>query len=98
VILDIQPHDRPGEFALVGELDMSTAPLLLAALKAPASEGDLRLCIERLHFCDSSGVQALIALAATGQRVTLVCPRANVARVFDIMGMHKVPGIEIRSR
>jgi len=97
VILDIQPLERPGEFALVGELDMTTAPLLVTALEAPASEGDLRLCIERLRFCDSSGIRALIALAACGRRVTLVGPRANVAEVFDIMGMQNVPGIEIRS-
>jgi anti-anti-sigma factor len=95
VILDVQPLARPDEFAIVGELDMSSAPSFITALQEPAMRGELRLFAERLTFCDSSGVRALIEVARAARRITIVCPPDNVVQVFELMGLRDTADIVI---
>jgi anti-anti-sigma factor len=95
VMLDVQPLARRDEFAIIGELDMSSAPSLITALQEPAKRGELRLLLEQLTFCDSSGVRALIEVARTARRITLVCPPDNVVQVFEMTGLRDIAGIVI---
>jgi anti-anti-sigma factor len=94
-MFEIQPLGRPGEFALVGELDMCSAPELLTALGEQAHGGELRLFMDQLAFCDAAGIHALIKLARMAQRITLVHPRPSVSCVFEIVGLGDVSGIVV---
>jgi anti-sigma B factor antagonist len=80
---------RPGDIlVLSGELDMATAPQLLAALERLTTEGVSRIVLELsgLQFCDSSGlsvfVQAHQALQAEGGALQLRHPSARLSALL----------------
>jgi anti-sigma B factor antagonist len=76
-----------------GELDVHTAPTLIAAVAQAFEAGATSLEIDAAHlqFCDSSGIQVLVqareqALAADGTvRVTNV--RGPVEKVLTVTGL-----------
>lgn len=76
--------------AVTGELDLATAPRLLeAAEQALARRPGAPLAIELsgLTFIDSSGLRALLSIAAhTRGRVALVGPTPAVGRILDMTG------------
>ncbi|MDO8185409.1 STAS domain-containing protein [Conexibacter sp. JD483] len=73
-----------------GELDLATAPLLLAALRSHFEEGDERLVIDlrQLSFMDSSGLRLLVSEADRAQRdgyeLTIVRGGAEVSRLVRL--------------
>ncbi|GLF99285.1 STAS domain-containing protein [Streptomyces yaizuensis] len=79
-----------------GELDHHTADVLSTPLDAALAQGRSRLVIDcsRLEFCDSTGLNVLLAARlkadAAGGGVHLAGLRPVVARVLEITGAEAV--------
>jgi anti-anti-sigma factor len=84
---------------LVGELDASNAEALLEDLgKDIAEGGTITLDLSGLSFVDSMGLRTFLRVAAalTGSgRLVLHAPQRSVARTFELVGIEKVPNIEL---
>jgi anti-sigma B factor antagonist len=100
-VIDVsQPSDDLCLVALSGELDLSGAPELSQALAAVAETPGRRVVVDlsRLAFMDSMGLRVLItgakAVESTGGTMTLVGPRPNVQRLFEIVRLAEVISIE----
>ena len=95
---------EPGHTALrvTGDLDLETAPQLLAAIEPHLAGGSesLLLDLSRLAFIDSSGLSALIRvnqrMTDAGRELTIVSPAPPVAKVLEITGLDAV--LPLRSR
>ncbi len=78
-------------FTLRGELDMLSAPQLTSRFlnAIDRSVADVVLDVQRLDFCDSSGLAALVRLAQHLDRgtVTVAGPRPIVRRLLEVSGM-----------
>ena len=90
----------PG-LALAGELDVSTAPQLIAELAAIASEDDVLLDLTDLTFIDSAGMHVIRAFARCRNgrgRVVLANPSHAVLRSPAVVAAeHEVIEIVARS-
>ncbi len=91
-----------GALALAGEVDLSNADDVPAAIQSLApQEGDLVIDVSELRFIDSTGVRVLLSLASErGQRggnLVLERPEGVVRRVLGLMGIERAPYLEIRS-
>jgi anti-sigma B factor antagonist len=79
--------------ALLGELDIDTAPDLLGVLSPFLDEGppEVVLDFSGLTFIDSSGISVLIAaqqrLLAGGRRLRVSAPRPHATMVFEVAGL-----------
>jgi anti-anti-sigma factor len=84
--------------AVVGELDVMTAPILLGAGAAIASQDAtaLRLNLVGVRFIDVSGVDALVRLQDTtilmGSLLEIVAWSQAVARVLDLLDLRQAFG------
>ena len=78
------------------EIDITNAPQLRSALLSAAAHGHGTLVADmtRTRFCDSSGLQTLLAAhnraQSEGGQLLLVIPATAVLRVFAITGMNRV--------
>ena len=78
------------------EIDITNAPALRSALLDAAAHGygTLVADLTRTRFCDSSGLQTLLAAhnraQAEGGELLLVIPATAVLRVFELTGMDRV--------
>ena len=78
------------------EIDITNTPELRAALLEAAAHGHGRLVADltRTRFCDSSGLQTLLAAhkraQAEGGEMLLVIPGTAVLRVFAITGVDRI--------
>ncbi len=82
-----------------GELDLATAPSLMAAVTELASAGGPPAVIDLSHvtFCDSSGLGALIAarqLLPAENSLVLRQPSASVRKLLALTGMTRMFTIE----
>ena len=81
-----------------GELDLATAPCLVAAAESLLSQQPQSLVVDLTGttFLDSSGARELVRVArraaAVGVAVEVVCPRANrpVRLVVDLLELRAV--------
>jgi anti-sigma B factor antagonist len=79
--------------ALVGELDVTTAPELERRLSELDAQAPARVVLDlnELSFVDSAGVSVLIKAkkqaGANGRELVLQRPTAQVHRVFALVGM-----------
>ncbi len=86
----VERRERMLVAAPAGELDLATAPLLLAALRTHAEEDDERLVIDlrQLSFMDSSGLRLLVAetdrARRDGYELTIVRGGAEVSRLVRL--------------
>lgn len=88
---------------LAGEVDLSTAELLAAAVSAlVAGAGDeraVRLDLTSLRFMDVAACRALVhataPFRAAGGRVLLVDPLPPVAHVLGMLGVDALPGVRL---
>lgn len=76
-----------------GELDLSTVPVLTAAL-AEVDDGDVELDCSDLSFVDATGLRALQvaheACARRGCKLVLVDPSPALRRVAQMVGLESV--------
>ena len=89
----IDTHRSDGVVRVVvrGELDLSTAPELDAALVAPEIAGTpVRLDLSEMGFMDSSGLAVLIGARRRAQEegldLTVSGPNEHVRRLLDLTG------------
>ncbi|MFI6927193.1 STAS domain-containing protein [Nonomuraea spiralis] len=89
---------RPGapRVSVTGDLDYNTAEELLNTAVAALDGGgvtDLHLDFGGLHFCDSSGLSALLRIhhhaAAAGARLHLEQRPPVLERLLDVSGTHE---------
>jgi anti-sigma B factor antagonist len=79
--------------AVEGEIDIATAPRMIAALNAALAEIATPLIVDLsgVVFMDSTGLALLInarrRVVRRGQGFAIVCPHGPVARVFEIADM-----------
>ncbi|GIJ52249.1 hypothetical protein Val02_91350 [Virgisporangium aliadipatigenens] len=92
--LDQQP-DRT-VVTVTGDLDLETAPELLARTDGvlAAGPGALVIDLSGLAFIDSSGLSALIRMnqrmAGSGRPFEIISPPRTVAKAFEITGLDQV--------
>jgi anti-anti-sigma factor len=102
VVRSLEVDDLGGcSYVLRGQLDLDTVPVLRNAVRAAIEPGaTIDLDFTEVTFLDSSGLQALVALAsdvAPGQ-VNVVGVTGGPLNVLsltgllDIRGLHVVPG------
>jgi anti-anti-sigma factor len=105
-LLDVQIVPRGPDVVVraAGELDISTAPLLLDAVEC-AVDGvhppAMVLDLTRLRFCDASGLRVVVATwrrihQARGRMTVVVEPDGPVARILKVTDMNRL--LLIRSR
>ncbi len=95
----VLPHERAPGLRLVGELDLSTVGLLLAALDTLPQAAEV-LDLAELSFMDASGLHALEEYAGARDEATpLVLENVSepIRRLFQITGASLDPDIELRS-
>lgn len=79
--------------AVEGELDIATAPRMIAALNDAFAELELPLVVDlsSVNFMDSTGLALLInayrRVKRRGQGFAIVCPGGPISRVFEIADM-----------
>jgi anti-sigma B factor antagonist len=78
--------------AVEGELDLSTAPRLKWMLLDALQTGFDRLVVDlsRATFMDSTALGVLVGVKRRldgGERLVIVCPRADVLKIFEFAGM-----------
>jgi len=86
---EIQQTDEPGliRLTLVGELDLSTAPLLKERLSSLRSDAlVVRLDLSKLAFIDSSGLHVLLEAVHDAGRLLQVEPELapQVRRLLEL--------------
>ena len=76
-----------------GELDIATAPRMIAALNEALSDMDSPLIVDLsdVVFMDSTGLALLMnarrRVTRRGQGFAIVCPAGPISRVFEIADM-----------
>jgi anti-sigma B factor antagonist len=95
-------RDETGILAVRGEIDPASAEEFRARLEVAAREGsgDLVLDLRELRFMDSSGLHALLDIAATleeGRAVVLRSPQRGVRRLFEVAGIERVSGFRVET-
>jgi anti-sigma B factor antagonist len=77
-----------------GELDLSTVPDLVEALRDPGDAQGVVIDLLLLNLMDSSGLHALIAaqrrLHADGKQLSVLCPDGSVRRILQLTGAETV--------
>jgi anti-anti-sigma factor len=87
------PADGVAVLRVGGELDVHTAPTLVAAIAQAFDAGATSLEIDAagLQFCDSSGIQVLVQAReqalAQGGAVKVVNARGPVEKVLTVTGL-----------
>ena len=85
---------------LTGELDASTVDILFEAVE-PAPAVELVLDLSDLAFVDSSGLRAFAAISegrrGSGGEVEIVNPSPSVERIFEIVGVDRLEGVQVRT-
>ena len=89
--VEIEDDGEPFRITVKGELDLSTAGRLEAALARAAGERDVALDLSGLSFIDSSGIRILVLANARqrkrGHRLTLQRCSAVCIRTFEVAGL-----------
>ena len=87
-------HDAPGayELRLVGEVDLSSLPVLTDHVHRVLDAAPSRLAFDlrEVSFMDSSGIGVLIEVAAAVPEVALVNPSPTVRRLVELSGLTSI--------
>src|SRR5919197_929811 len=82
--------------AVVGEVDLFTAPRLKAAINDAMEDGHIRIVVDlsETTFLDSTGIGILIGtfkrLRSRDGRLTLVNTHPHIAKTFDLTGLDQL--------
>ncbi|PYF98354.1 anti-sigma B factor antagonist [Georgenia satyanarayanai] len=85
------PADAEVRLAVVGEIDLSTVPVLEAALSPLIAEGATRIALDLsgVTFCDVSGLNRLLATRRTldglGSELVLHGPCPSLQLLLDVL-------------
>ncbi|MFI6743867.1 STAS domain-containing protein [Nonomuraea sp. NPDC050451] len=88
-------HAPAGDLILDGDLDLSSSPLLQPLVDTALEKGCTCLTVDTagLHFCDSTGLRALLqaqgCLVAAGGSMKLAHVHGMLRRVLDVTGLSK---------
>ncbi len=91
-----EEHGSRSDLAVVGELDIATAPRLRRVVGALMGAGvrEMRVDLTRTDFVDSSGLGALLwaehRLRAVGGRLIVVNAHDEVLRALEVSGLDEV--------
>ena len=88
---------RDGVLAIGGEIDISTAEVLLDAALAERGPGDLILDCADVTLVDSTGIQALLRVrdALDGGTLVIRNPSHRVAAVFELVQAEAWPRFQV---
>lgn len=81
---------------MVGEVDLSNAPLLRARIEELVHLGAQQLVVDRrgVGFMDSSGLSVLVAcmkrMREAGGELAIACPNESILKVFTVTGLDRV--------
>jgi anti-sigma B factor antagonist len=98
--IDVDRDRDPPVVVVRGEVDVATAPVVLAELHRLLDAGVSHIVVDlaAMEFIDSSGlgvfVGALRRMRDTGGRLELVNLQPGARRVFDVTGLTEAFGIE----
>ncbi|MEV6734207.1 MULTISPECIES: STAS domain-containing protein [unclassified Streptomyces] len=100
--IDVEVHGSATVVRPHGEMDISRAEhfrqVLFAALSGERFPHDVVVDLQHLSFCDSSGLNALLAArtvaAESGQNLYLAAPREQFTRLLKITGAEDLFTIE----
>jgi anti-anti-sigma factor len=93
-------RSEAGVVYLSGVFDLASVPTFTEETsQVLVGHGDIVLDLADVASISSSGVLAILSLARCvgGRRFVLRRPQPHVAKVFDMMRLADVPGIEIDS-
>jgi anti-sigma B factor antagonist len=87
--------ERATLVAVQGELDLSTAPRLKWELidQLRTAPGGLVLDLSLATFMDSTALGVLVSVSRgleRGQRLAIVCPRADILKIFELAGLDEM--------
>jgi anti-anti-sigma factor len=100
VLFQLEPQASGKHFRAVGELDMSTADVLLSGVAAALADGfgDVVVDVSQLSFVDSSGLRALIHVSRELEgrgRLILMNPTPAVQRLLGLVQADTFPNFEV---
>jgi anti-anti-sigma factor len=96
---EIREHDEGGVHvvAMLGELDLATAPRLAVRIDEARRGGARRILVDltAAEFCDSTGLRALIGcrhevVAGGGRMALAVLEDSAVGRMFQLAGAYEL--------
>jgi anti-sigma B factor antagonist len=93
------PTDGYELLTVEGELDIATAPRMLAALNEALADMARPLLVDlsRVVFMDSTGLALLMNARRRALRLghgfAIICPRGPVSRIFEIADMVETLGV-----
>jgi ABC-type transporter Mla MlaB component len=107
-VLRVTWAGSPPVLALAGEIDESTYPGLVGALKEAADgEEEIHVSLAKVEYCDLAGLRAIILLTGTdsyshngdtpprSRRVVLHEVPSQLRTVLRIVGWDSVPGLAL---
>ena len=107
-VLRVAWAGSPPVLALTGEIDESTYPGLVGALKeATDRDGEIHVSLAEVEYCDLAGLRAIILLTGTdsyshngdtpprSRRVVLHEVPPQLQTVLRIVGWDSVPGLAL---
>ena len=106
-VLRVAWSGSPPVLALAGEIDESTYPGLVGALKEAANGSEeIHVSLADVEYCDLAGLRAIILLTGTdsdsqngdtpgGRRVVLHEVPSQLQTVLRIVGWDSVPGLSL---
>ena len=107
-VLRVAWAGSPPVLVLAGEIDESTYPGLVGALKEAANgDGEIHLSLAEVEYCDLAGLRAIILLTGTdsyshngdapspSRRVVLHEVPLQLQTVLRIVGWDSVPGLAL---
>lgn len=90
--------DQPG-LIIVGDVDESGYPLLLQSLAALDRDGDIRIDLGGIEFCDLAGLRAIVCAGRLGEEdgpgrpVCLYAVPPQLRKIMQILGWEDRPGL-----
>jgi ABC-type transporter Mla MlaB component len=100
-VLRISRTANPPGLAIAGEIDESTYPALLGALRElPDTPPEVHLDLANVSYCDLAGLRAIVRLAnpgsaGTGRPVVLHKVPEQLRAVLAIIGWDAISGLTV---
>jgi anti-sigma B factor antagonist len=96
LIVDVRAEAGHAVLAVTGEVDVHTAHTLRGRLADVVASGERALIVDLggVQFLDSTGLGVLVGglnkVRDAGGSLSLVCPHANLRKLFAVTGLDRV--------